>query len=54
MKTDPNVYCINFVQHLGWAIVHDVIAHPFMGLTLYCKWSISFHNYTSQKAWKRN
>ena len=53
MKTDPNVRCINYVQHLGWAIVHDVIAHPFMGLTLYCKWSIRFHNYTSQKSWKK-
>ena len=53
MKTDPNNHCINFTQHLGWVIIHDLITHPFMALTLYCKLSIKFHNYTSYKAWKR-
>lgn len=53
MKTDPNKHCINFKQDLVWAIIHDVISHPLMGLTLYSKWSILFHNYTSHKAWKR-
>jgi hypothetical protein len=53
MKKDPNKYCINFKQHLLWAIIHDVIAHPLMGLTLYSKYSIIFHDFTSSKAWKR-
>lgn len=53
MKTDPNNHCVTFKQHLGWAIIHDVIAHPLMGITLYCKWSRDFHNFTSHKAWKR-
>jgi hypothetical protein len=53
MKTDPNLHCINFEQRLIWAMIHDIIAHPFMGLTMYSRISIEFHNYTSQKAWKR-
>ena len=53
MKTDPNKHCISFKQNLLWAIMHDIIAHPLMGITGYCKWSIAFHNYTSHKAWTR-
>lgn len=54
MKKDPNRYCVAFRQVLFWAIVHDSIAHPFMALTLYSKWSQRFHDYTSRKAWIRN
>lgn len=50
---DPNKACVIFDEHLGWAIVHDLIAHPIMALTLYSKISIKFHNWTSRKAWKR-
>lgn len=54
MKLDPNRYCVKYEEHLFWAIVHDVIAHPLMAITLYkVPKLISFHNYTSQKAWRR-
>lgn len=55
MKKDPNKYCINYEQSLGWALVHDIIAHPLMALTLYkINFCIQFHDYTSARAWKRN
>lgn len=54
MKTDPNKHCINFKQNLIWALIHDIIAHPFMALTGYSGWGIAFHNYTSYKAWVRD
>jgi hypothetical protein len=51
MKLDPNKWCINFEQHLGWALIHDCVAHPLMALTLYkVQIFLDFHNYTSQKA----
>jgi hypothetical protein len=54
MKLDPNTYCVNYKENLKWAIIHDIIAHPLMAITLYkCKIFIRFHNYTSHKAWKR-
>jgi hypothetical protein len=53
MKQDPNLHCINFTQDTLWAIIHDMIAHPLMALTLYSKPSIRFHNFTSLKAWRR-
>ena len=53
MKIDPNKHCIKYRQSLLWAIIHDLIAHPFMSLTLYSKPAIEFHNYTSHRAWKR-
>jgi hypothetical protein len=54
MKLDSNLHCVNFKQHLGWALVHDIIAHPLMALSLYkIDVFIKFHNFTSQKAWKR-
>ena len=55
MKIDPNNYCISFKQNLFWALIHDIIAHPLMAISLYkYKPFIIFHNYTSHKAWKRN
>lgn len=54
MKKDPNKYCVNYKESLRWAILHDVIAHPLMALTLYnVDCIIKFHDYTSSKAWKR-
>lgn len=53
MKTDPNLHCVKFVQNNFWALIHDVVAHPLMALTLYCKPSIAFHDWTSAKAWHR-
>lgn len=54
MKLDPNRYCVNFKEHLGWAIIHDLIAHPLMAITLYkVDLTIQFHNFTSQRAWIR-
>jgi hypothetical protein len=53
MKLDPNTACVIFKEDLLWAMIHDLIAHPVMAITFYCKLSIKFHNYTSCKAWKR-
>ncbi len=55
MKKDPNKYCIVFEQSLLWALIHDIIAHPAMALTLYkVPMFIKFHDYTSTYAWKRH
>lgn len=54
MKKDPNNYCIVYKQNLTWALIHDIIAHPLMGLTFYkIDIFIKFHDYTSNKAWIR-
>lgn len=54
MKLDPNNYCVTYKQNLFWAIIHDVVAHPLMALTLYkINLFIKFHDYTSHLAWKR-
>lgn len=55
MKKDPNKYCVHFTQNLFWAIVHDVVAHPLMAITLYkVEVFLRFHDYTSHKAWIRS
>jgi len=55
MKKDPNKYCVVFEQSLPWALIHDIIAHPAMALTLYkVPLFIQFHDFTSAHAWKRN
>ena len=54
MKRDPNAACANADQRLVWALVHDVIAHPLMALTGYCRLALRFHDYTSRKAWPRS
>lgn len=55
MKKDPNKYCVVFEQSLLWALIHDIIAHPAMALTLYkVPLFIQFHDYTSAHAWKRH
>lgn len=53
MKTDPNKGCKNQTEKLGWAVLHDLVAHPVMALTGYSNISMRFHNYTSHKAWPR-
>jgi hypothetical protein len=53
-RLDPNKYCVHYEESLPWALLHDIIAHPLMAITLY-KWkpALDFHNFTSQHAWKR-
>jgi hypothetical protein len=53
MKIDPQKSCVNYEESIRWAIIHDVIAHPIMALTLYSTWSVRLHDYTSSKAWNR-
>ena len=54
MKKDPNECCVIFDESLPWALIHDIIAHPLMGITLYkVELFIRFHDYTSKHAWKR-
>jgi hypothetical protein len=54
MKTDPNKSCANCEERLLWALLHDAVAHPLMGLTNYSKWSLRFHDFTSRRAWPRS
>ncbi len=53
MKTDPRIACANTKEARGWAIVHDLLAHPFMALTGWSQLSLRFHDWTSEKAWPR-
>lgn len=52
MKTDPNRHCTKFREDRKWALLHDLVAHPFMALTFYSKISVKFHDYTSSLAWR--
>lgn len=51
MKTDPNKACTVPRERLPWAMLHDLIAHPAMALTLYSTISRRLHDFTSAKAW---
>lgn len=53
MKTDPRAACANAHEYLGWAVVHDAIAHPLMAASGYSKWALRFHDWTSLRAWPR-
>lgn len=53
MKLDPNRACQSENERLLWAILHDLIAHPFLAITLYSKVGRRFHDFTSHKAWPR-
>lgn len=53
MKVDPINHCVKFRQSLPWAIIHDLLAHPFMAMTGYSRIAIEFHNFSSHRAWKR-
>lgn len=54
MKTDPNQACANAEERWGWALVHDLIAHPLMALFGWHGWTLQFHDYTSRRAWPRD
>jgi hypothetical protein len=54
MRTDPRNACANEKQLLGWAIMHDLIAHPLMALTGYSSISLRLHDATSRRAWPRD
>jgi hypothetical protein len=54
MRTDPRKACANEKQLLGWAVIHDLIAHPFMVLTGYSSLSLRLHDATSRMAWPRD
>lgn len=51
MKLDPNGMCDSKASSFWWAAIHDLICHPLLVLTLYSKWAIRFHDWTSWKAW---
>lgn len=53
MRTDPRAACANASERLGWAVVHDLLAHPMMALTNWASWAVAFHNWTSARAWPR-
>lgn len=52
VRTDPNKAC-DRPGHLGWAVVHDLLAHPFMAATGFSRIGVRFHDWTSHKAWPR-
>lgn len=54
MRTDPRAACANDRERKGWAIVHDLLAHPLMAITLWSRWSLAFHDWTSNRAWPRS
>lgn len=54
MRTDPRTACANEREMFWWAMLHDLIAHPFMALTIYSTLSLRFHDWTSNHAWPRN
>lgn len=51
--TDPRRACANKEERLLWALLHDGVAHPLMALTLFSRWAVAFHDWTSQRAWPR-
>lgn len=53
MRNDPRAACANETERCGWAIVHDLIAHPLMALTLWSGPALRFHDWTSMRAWPR-
>lgn len=53
MRTDPRTACANAEERVWWAIVHDLIAHPLMALTLWHPLLVRFHDWTSTHAWPR-
>ena len=34
-----------------YGIIHNVLAHPLMGLSGSASWSVRFHDWTASKAW---
>lgn len=53
MRTDPRKACDSGREVFLWAFVHDLIAHGLMAIFLWSKWTLRFHNWTSEKAWPR-
>lgn len=35
-----------------FSVVHNVVAHPLMGL-MPCRWTDSFHDWTARRAWPK-
>lgn len=54
MKVDPKKLCVVFEESLPWALLHDLVAHPFLALTGYSRSAVRFHDWTSCKAWRRS
>lgn len=54
MMTDPRKACAAAEEHLGWAILHDAVAHPLMAASGYARWAVAFHDWTSHAAWPRS
>lgn len=38
----------NRIKHHGWWVVHNCVAHPFIGLAP-SKWAFDFHDWTSRQ-----
>jgi hypothetical protein len=53
MRTDPRKACANARERFWWALLHDAVAHPLMGLTNWSSWAVRFHDWTSRYAWPR-
>ncbi len=53
MRTDPRKAYANEQEAAFWAALHDLVAHPLMVLTWYSRLSLTFHDWTSRRAWPR-
>lgn len=53
MRTDPRAACANAEERWIWAFIHDAVAHPFMALTNWSRPALTFHDWTSHRAWPR-
>ncbi|PZP92639.1 MAG: hypothetical protein DI587_31270 [Variovorax paradoxus] len=54
MRTDPRLACANADERMGWALLHDLVAHPLMALTMWSRPALRFHDWTSRRAWPRS
>lgn len=50
-RIDPNGCCDKVEDSFIFAVMHDLISHPLLVISFYSNWSITFHNWTSHKAW---
>jgi hypothetical protein len=53
MKLDPNRLDYGYREFKAWAVAHDLIFHPLLAISLYSRWAIRLHAWSSNKAWPR-
>ena len=51
VRPSPTRMAILRVMPGLWKLLHNVVAHPLMGVTFDSGWSVRFHDWTASKAW---